>query len=217
MPRKKDGMLFELLPRPTKGEDGKPLLYARPAVGHKFDLRAIDDYCHQYRGMAKGDMTRFFTAFLDVAAYMMTDGSRVETPLGSFAPKLKLSGDFTDADKVRSGDVTLGTIEFTPSKLFVEELDSHLVRGFRQKKGPVERRPLHELRADGIIDDTLKQMLKRSSFTIKTFAYHSGMKYTSARMFLNSLCKGEHPLLEKGKVGTSAYYYAVRRKESQND
>lgn len=30
MPRKTDGMKFELLPRPTKGEDGKPLLYARP-------------------------------------------------------------------------------------------------------------------------------------------------------------------------------------------
>jgi hypothetical protein len=30
MPKKKDGMLFELLPRPTKGEDGKPIL-GRPS------------------------------------------------------------------------------------------------------------------------------------------------------------------------------------------
>ena len=27
MPRKTDGIEFEIHPRPTKGEDGKPLLY----------------------------------------------------------------------------------------------------------------------------------------------------------------------------------------------
>ena len=33
MPRKTDGIEFEIHPRPTKGEDGKPLLYVRPAKG----------------------------------------------------------------------------------------------------------------------------------------------------------------------------------------
>ena len=31
MPRKTDGIEFEIHARPTKGEDGKPLLYVRPA------------------------------------------------------------------------------------------------------------------------------------------------------------------------------------------
>ena len=31
MPRKTDGIKFEIHPRPTKGEDGKPLLYVRLA------------------------------------------------------------------------------------------------------------------------------------------------------------------------------------------
>ena len=31
MPRKTDGIEFEIHPRPTKSEDGKPLLYVRPA------------------------------------------------------------------------------------------------------------------------------------------------------------------------------------------
>ena len=30
MPRKTDGIEIEIHPRPTKGEDGKPLLYVRP-------------------------------------------------------------------------------------------------------------------------------------------------------------------------------------------
>ena len=39
MPRKTDGMLFELQPRPTSGEDGKPLLYARPAAPVKRTMK----------------------------------------------------------------------------------------------------------------------------------------------------------------------------------
>ena len=41
MPRKTDGILFELQPRPTKGDDGKPLLYAQPVIEH--DLDDLDD------------------------------------------------------------------------------------------------------------------------------------------------------------------------------
>ena len=55
MPKKKEGMLIELLPRPTKGEDGQPLLYARPAIGFKYSTRAVDDFCQKYRGMSAGD------------------------------------------------------------------------------------------------------------------------------------------------------------------
>ena len=39
MPRKKKGLKFELLPRPTKDENGKPLLYARPAIRRKWSKR----------------------------------------------------------------------------------------------------------------------------------------------------------------------------------
>lgn len=38
MPRKTDGIEIEIHPRPTKGEDGKPLLYIRPAKGRKKSL-----------------------------------------------------------------------------------------------------------------------------------------------------------------------------------
>ncbi len=60
MPRKTDGILFELQPRPTKGDDGNPLLYAQPVVDHKYDLDDIDDFCNKYRHTSKGEMKRFF-------------------------------------------------------------------------------------------------------------------------------------------------------------
>ena len=63
MPRKTDGVLFELQPRPTKGEDGKPLLYAQPVVEYKYNLDDIDDFCNKYRHTSKGEMKRFFGLF----------------------------------------------------------------------------------------------------------------------------------------------------------
>ena len=44
MPRKKKGLKFELLPRPTKDENGKPLLYARPAIRRKWSMKWLDDF-----------------------------------------------------------------------------------------------------------------------------------------------------------------------------
>lgn len=212
MPRKKNGMLYELLPRPTKGEDGKPLLYARPAIGFKYNIRSLDDFCNKYRGMPMGEMNRLFTLFIDVATWFMHDGSRVETPIGSFAPKLKLSGDFTDPKQIKSENVSLGTIEFIPSKLFLEELQKYLRTGFREKTQEVERKPMHELRESGRLEEVLEELLQeRSSVGIQYFAVKAGMKYNTARVYLNSLCEGENPKLNKFKFGNKVFYKAASK------
>lgn len=44
MPRKNKGMFFELHPRPTKGEDGNPLLYARSAAPYKRTMKDVKDH-----------------------------------------------------------------------------------------------------------------------------------------------------------------------------
>jgi ABC-type glutathione transport system ATPase component len=93
MPRKTDGILFELQPRPTKGDDGKPLLYAQPVIKHKYDLDDIDDFCARYRHTSRGEMKRLFDLLGEVTTMWLSEGCRVETPFGSFAPKLKLLGD----------------------------------------------------------------------------------------------------------------------------
>ena len=48
MPRKTDGIVFELHPGAKKGEDGKPLLYARPKITVTYDTKGLDDYCNTY-------------------------------------------------------------------------------------------------------------------------------------------------------------------------
>ena len=120
MPRRKEGLDYELLPRPTKGEDGRPLLYARPAVGIRYSMSSLEAFCHQHRGMHYGEMTRALEVFLDVATILMEDGARIETPFGTFAPKLRLDGDYTDPDKVTGNNVHYAGVEFRPSQQFVE-------------------------------------------------------------------------------------------------
>jgi hypothetical protein len=212
MPRKKDGMKFELLPRPTKGEDGKPLLYAHPAVGRKWSMRTLDDFCNKYRGMSKGEVTRVFEMFMEVAAIHMEDGSRIETPFGSFAPKLKVKGDFTDPAQVKHDDVYFAGIEFIPSKRFVQELNNRLEDGFLKVTDQYDDRPEPD---EETTEAALQKCLSRGYVTIKSFAYYSGMKYDMAKRYLNKLCEGETPRLHWIREGRMRHYFAIEKKKAE--
>ena len=208
MPRKKDGMKYELLTRPTKGDDGKPLLYARPAIGIKYSMRAIDDFCHNYRGMHQGDLTRAMQSFIDVASIHMKDGARIETPIGSFAPKLRLDGDYTDPKKVKSDNVQFAGIEFIPSKEFVQSLADRIRHGFLQTGQPA---PTEQLRDPEAMEKALSKALTKGYTTVNRFCYYSGLKYYTARRYLNSLCEGENPSLRRRKEGSVMHYLPVQK------
>ena len=212
MPRKKDGMKYELLPRPTKGPDGRPLLYPRPALGIKYSMRHIDDFCNKYRGMHQGEMTRALEGFIDVAAILMKDGGRIETPLGSFAPKLRLDGDYTDPNKVKSKNIRYVGIEFIPSKQFIEALGERIDRGFLQVGEPSHTEQLQD---PGAMDMALRKSMGRGYTTVKKFAYYSGLKYDTAKRYLNSLCSGDNPLLYKRKEGTTFQYMLTSPEEAE--
>jgi hypothetical protein len=136
MPRKTGGILFELQPRPTMGDDGKSLLYAQPVIERKHDIDDIDDFCAKYRHTSKGEMKRLFELFSEVATMWLRQGHRVETPFGSLARKLKLLGDHTAPDKATGRDVMYAGIEFIPAKQFVLDADCS-GDGFHRKKGRV--------------------------------------------------------------------------------
>ena len=92
MPRKTDGIEFEIHPRPTKGEDGKPLLYVRPAKGRKKSFKDLEDFCNKYRNLRTGELQMVFDVVIDVIGLWLSDGYRVETPIGSFAPQVETTG-----------------------------------------------------------------------------------------------------------------------------
>ena len=206
MPRKTDGILFELQPRPTKGDDGNPLLYAQPVVDHKYDLDDIDDFCNKYRHTSKGEMKRFFDLLEEVATMWLRQGQRVETPFGSFAPKIKLLGEHTDPEKVTGKDVIYNGIEFIPSRQFVKDTDCG-IHGFRRRKNMVGNSQMYDPKA---MEEALRKSVRHGYITIKTFQTFSRLKYKSAQRYLDSLCQGDNPCLGRYKEGRTWHYILLK-------
>lgn len=206
MPRKTDGILFELQPRPTKGDDGQPLLYAQPVIERKYDLKDIDSFCAKYRHTSKGEMLRLFSLLEEVATMWLRDGYRVETPFGSFAPKLKLIGEHTDPTKVTGRDIMYGGIEFIPSKQFVKDADCSR-EGFRRKRSVVGNSQMHDTKA---MEEALRRSTYNGYITISTFMIFSHLKRKSAKAYLDSLCEGPNPRLRRYREGRTLHYTVLR-------
>lgn len=202
MPRKTDGVLFELQPRPTKGSDGKPLLYAQPVIERRFDLDDIDEFCTKYRHTSKGEMLRFADLLEEVVTMWLRQGHRVETPFGSFAPKLKLLGEHTEPGRVLGNDVIYNGIEFIPAKQFVKDADCSEA-GFRKQRASVGNAQMHDAK---FMDEALQRSIRHGYITISTFMQQSRLKYNSAKAFLDSLCEGKQPRLSRYKEARTWHY-----------
>ena len=209
MPRKTNGIVFELHPGPKHDEEGRPLLYARPASGQKKTMKQLDDFCAEYRNLQKGEMERLFNLFLDVAGRWLSQGYRVETPIGSFALKLKLTGDHSDPDRVTGRDIIYNGVEFTPSKELVT-LAGNNHEGYRKKDGTVGNNQMYDPQA---MEEALRRSLALGYTSIKTFMYFSGLKRDSAQKFLDGLCKGEDARLIRVQNG-KGYIYSLKKKSN---
>ena len=206
MPRKTDGIEFEIHPRPTKGEDGKPLLYVRPAKGRRKSMEQLEELCEEKHMIPKGEVHRVFEAVLDVAGKWLSQGYRVETLLGSLAPKLRLIGEHTDPKTITGKDVIYAGIDFTPSKYFTEEACNNR-EGFRKGSAPVGNSQMYDEQA---MDEALRKSMPLGYTTISTFMYYSNLKRDSAKQYLDSLCKGDHPRLFKVKHG-HLWHYLIKK------
>lgn len=206
MPRKTDGMLFELHPRPTEGKDGKPLLYARPAANLKRTMKDVELFC-EFRGVNSAMVGIAFETFIEVCSQWLADGYRVETPLGVFSPKIRLEGDFTDPGKVTGKDVRLVGIELTPSRRFVKEV-GYKQKGFRRSGAPVGNAQMHD---EAFMAKALGRAMKQGFTTIGIFMAVSGLKYHSAQRYLDRLSFGSEPKLKRRKIGNAYQYFPLQK------
>ena len=203
MPYKTDGIEIEIHPGPKTGEDGKPLLYVRPAKGYKKTFKQLDDFCTKYRGMRTGEMQQVFDVLMEVAGRWLSEGYRVETPLGSFAPKLKLIGQHTDPKTITGRDVRYVGLDFIPNKDLVKVAGRNR-EGYRKSKDPVGNSQMYDEQA---MDDALQHCLRLGYVTIPEFMMFSKLKRDSAKNYLDSLCKGDHPRLWSVKEGRRYLYF----------
>ena len=194
MPKKNSGMWYEVHPTPVKGSDGRNVVYVRPKSGMKLTMKQLEDYCERWNMLRYGELSRAFDAFIRVAGRFMAEGYRIETPIGSFAPRLTLLREVTDPDEVLDRDVAFDGVDYNPGKLWNREFEKWS-DGFSRW----ENADTQAIMADKEhLETVLRQLLERDGYTtVNRFARATALTYYSARKLLNEWCKGNCPKLLK--------------------
>lgn len=138
--------------------------------------------------------------FIRAAGRFLAEGYRIETPLGSFAPKLSLTRQVTDPDEVRDRDVQLDGVEYNPGKLWDKEME-RWHDGFRRAENP---NTLEILADKEKLELKMRECIARHGgyITAGMFALYTGLSKYSARKQLNAWTEGENPkllLTQRGK------------------
>ena len=206
MPKKKSGFPYEVHPTPVKGKDGRNIVYARPARGLKLDIEKIDSYCHQHYKTADGELEYVFKQFVKCASELMARGYRIDTPIGSFVPKLGLKREITNADDVDDSDVQLDGVDYNPGKIWNKAIGQWLFNGFTRVDNP---NVLELMQDTEHLERALKECLKKGYVTVAMFAHCASLSKYSARKQLEAWTKGESPKLMKSKMGQTDIYTEI--------
>ncbi|MBQ3753347.1 MAG: hypothetical protein II864_07345 [Prevotella sp.] len=206
MPKKKAGFLYEVHPTPAKGSDGRNIVYARPARGMKLSIDAVDDYCARHHCLRSGELKLAMGEFLKAAGALMARGYRIDTPIGSFAPKLALRREVTDPDEVRDSDVVLDGVDYIPGKHWDEAIGKWMFDGFSRLANPNTQAVVGDTEH---LEQALAECLKRGYVTTRSFASRAGLTQYSARKVLEAWTKGDNPKLMRSKMGQLHIYTEI--------
>ena len=207
MPRKNSGMWYEVHPTPEKGDDGRNIVYVRPKSGMKLTMKQLEDYCERINALRYGELSRAFDVFIRAASRFLAEGYRIDTPIGSFAPKLSLAKQVTDPDQVKDRDVRLDGVEYNPGKLWNREMEMWH-DGFRKAVTPDTTAILADKEK---LEKLMRECLQKHQgyITAGMFSRYSGLTLYSARKQLNEWTKGDNPKLLKTPRGKEHIYTEV--------
>ena len=206
MPRKTDGIPFEVHRSPSTDDNGNVVLYATPQSNRIKDFKEIEGWLNAANIMRVGALQQSFDVFLDECVRWMSQGYRVQTPLGAFSMKLGMKRKITNPRQVRHDDVEFKGIDFRPSAEFTMLLKRKVeCEGFRY----VHKADSTILMAnDGYMEEALRKSIKADGgyTTVPSFMMHSGLSKYSATRKLDYWCAGDSPLLKRRKLGHSVIY-----------
>ena len=94
-------------------------------------------------------------------------------------------------------------LEFIPSKEFIKEGGKNR-EGYRKSDAQVGNSQMYDEKA---MDEALRRCMKLGYATIPEFMIFSGLKRDSAKAYLDSLCKGDHPRLWKVRESRRWLYF----------
>ena len=206
MPRKTDGIPFEVHRSPSTDDNGNVVLYATPQSNRIKEFKEIEGWLNSANIMRVGVLQQGFDVFLDECVRWMSQGYRVQTPLGVFSMKLGMKRKITNPRQVRHDDVEFKGIDFRPSSEFTKLLKKKVeCEGFRY----VRKADSTTLMAnDGYMEEALRKSIKSDGgyTTVSRFMMHSGLSKYSATRKLDRWCAGDSPLLRRRKLGHSVIY-----------
>ena len=200
-------MWYEVHPTPVKDAGGKNLVYVRPMSGMKISMKQLEEYCERCNSLRYGELSRAFDAFVRAAGRFLAEGYRIDTPIGSFAPKLSLARQISDPDEVKDRDVRLEGVEYNPGKLWDKEIKKWL-DGFRRHQNP----DTQEILADREkLEQEMRDCIRKHNgyITAGMFARYTGLTLYSARKQLNEWTKGENPKLLMTQQGKEHIYTEI--------
>ena len=173
----------------------------------KLSMKELEDYCERNYSLRYGELSRAFDVFVRVAGQFLAEGYRIDTPIGSFAPKLSLARQITDADEVKDRDVRLDGVEYNPGKLWDKEIMKWL-DGFRRFHNPDTKELLADKKK---LEQEMRECIKRNNgyITAGMFARYTGLTLYSARKQLDEWTKGENPKLLMTPRGKEHIYTEI--------
>jgi len=209
MPRKTDGLPFEVHRSPSTDDEGSVVLYATPQSDRTKEFDEIEDYLVITNALRKGELKRSFDTFLGECIKWLSQGYRVQTPIGVFSLKLGMKRRVTNPREIRHDDAVFKAIEFRPSAEFTKGVKQRVrAEGFRY----VRKTDSTLLRADEekMVKALLNSISSNGSYTtVTSFMYHSGLSKYAATKQLNYWCRKESLLLKKRKVGHSVIFELI--------
>ena len=206
MPKKRNGFPYEVHPTPAKGKDGRNIVYAKPARGLKISAQGMDDFCAKHYALKNGELQLVMNTFIRAASELMSMGYRVDTPIGSFVPRLALKREITDPDEVKNSDVKLDSVDYKPGKRWTKAINEWLFDGFRRVDNPNVQKLMEDKEH---LEAALKESLKGGYTTVRLFAYQASLTTYSARKLLNAWTKGKNPKLMKSRMGQQDIYTEI--------
>ncbi len=170
-------------------------------------MKELETYCEKHEALRYGELTRAFEAFIHAAGMLLAEGYRIETPIGTFAPKLSLSRQITNPDEVEDRFVQLDGVEYNPGKLWNAEM-AKWHDGFRRYQNPDTQVILADQEK---LEQVLRQCLDENHgyVTASQFARRSGLTLYSSRKQLNEWTKGNNAKLMMTPMGKTHIYTEI--------